>query len=251
MRLKAVLSSLSSPTLAAALAVAPLHVAAAAPDAAPGEESEATPPEEGAPTEEGQPEGEEGGEPAGEEGGEEAGEEGGEEAGEEGGEEAPGEEEVLPDAPPPEEVQPEEPPPPEVEAPDPMADRPEEPTVNGKPRKGIGLMIAGGVVLAGGITSTITFAFVTRGCSLDGPLGCRHQNQDQFLIPMGAAVTLLGTMLLAVGVGYHLHYRKWQRWTPADAEKKKRRGRRGRRTASLPSPTLLRNGAGLSMSGKF
>jgi hypothetical protein len=138
-----------------------------------------------------------------------------------------------------------------VEQPDPMADRPEEPTVGGKPRKGIGLMIAGGVVLLGGITSTITFAMVTQNCSLDGPLKCKHQNQGQFLIPLGSAITLLGVMLLSVGVGYHLHYRKWQRWTPADGEKAKRRERRRGATASLPSPTLMHQGGGLSVSGRF
>jgi hypothetical protein len=164
----------------------------------------------------------------------------------------PDEEEVLPDAPPPEEAAPEEPPPPAIEAPDPMDDRPVEPTVNGKPRKGIGLMIAGGATLLGGITSTIVFDQVTLRCSLDGPLQCRHQNQAQFLIPLGAAITLLGAMLLAVGVGYHLQYRKWERWTPAEAEKKKRRGRRGRtKTAALPSPTLMHGGGGLSLTGRF
>ena len=248
MRFNAVLSSLTSCSLAVALAVAPITAEAApeeSDEAAEGEQPEG---------EEAQPEGEgegEGEEPAGEEGGEEAGEEGGEEPPPEEGEVVPDEEEVLPDAPPPEEATPEEPPPPEVEAPDPMADKPEEPMVNGKPRKGIGLMIAGGVTLLGGITSTVVFHQVTLGCSLDGPLGCRHKNQDQFLIPLGAAITLLGTMLLAVGVGYHVHYRKWERWTPADAEKKKRRrGRRGR-TAALPAPTLLPGGGGMGWSGKF
>lgn len=167
-------------------------------------------------------------------------------------EETAGEEEVVPDEPPPEVTEPPPPEPtPQVEQPDPMADKPEEPTIGGKPRKGIGLMIAGGAVLLGGITSTITFAMVTENCSREGPLACKHQNQGQFLIPLGAAISLLGVMLLSVGVGYHLHYRKWQRWTPADGEKAKRRERRRGATASLPSPTLMHQGGGLSVSGRF
>jgi hypothetical protein len=137
-----------------------------------------------------------------------------------------------------------------------MADRPPEPQLGGKPRKGVGMMIAGGSVLGVGIASTITFALVTRNCSYSGPLECRYQEQDKFLIPMGAAVTLLGAMLLGVGVGYHLNYKKWQRWTPAvaaaekaKAEKKKNRGRNKNKTAFAPG--LIPGGASMVVGGRF
>ena len=86
---------------------------------------------------------------------------------------------------------------------------------------------------------------MTRGCSLDGPLQCRYETQDEFLIPAGGAVILTGTILLAVGVGYHFHYKKWKAWTP-EADKKKRR-----RRAAIPMPALVKGGGALGWSGRF
>jgi hypothetical protein len=155
--------------------------------------------------------------------------------------------------PPPEEPKPEEPKP-EAEtapapapAPDPYADRPEEPRVAGKPRTGKGLMIAGGTVLGVGLAATITFGLMTRHCSYDGPLSCKLKDQDQLLIPLGAAATLAGAMLLAVGIGYHVHYKKWERWKPGDNEKKKRRAR----SKTAFAPGMLPGGGGLVWVGKF
>ena len=48
-------------------------------------------------------------------------------------------------------------------------------------------------------------------------------------------------MLLAVGVGYHLRYKKWERWTP-EGDKK---------TALIPTPAAFRGGGGLVWSGRF
>ena len=246
MRIHAVIANLTSPTLACALALAPT-VAFAAPEEAPAEaapaEGEAAPAEgEAAPAE---------GEAAPAEG--EAAPAEGEAAPAEGaeGETAPPEEgEVMPDPPPeepepepePEAAEPETPPEPEY---DPESEKPEEPKINGKPRTGKGMMIAGGSVLVAGIGLTAGFAAMTRGCSLDGPLQCRYETQDQFLIPLGAAVLLTGTILLSVGVGYHFHYKKWEKWTPEDNKKKRRR------RAAIPMPSLVKGGGGVGWAGKF
>lgn len=147
------------------------------------------------------------------------------------------------------EPEPAQPPAPEEYVPNPEDERPEEPRIAGKPRKGKGLMIAGGTVLGAGIVSTIVFGLVSRHCSYDGPLQCRHQNDQEFMIPLGTSVTLLGAMMLAVGVGYHFHYKKWERWTPGQDDKKKNRRTRRGKTALVPA--LGPGSAGLSWSGRF
>ncbi|HET6585915.1 MAG TPA: hypothetical protein VFG69_20805 [Nannocystaceae bacterium] len=155
------------------------------------------------------------------------------------------------DTPPADEPPADETTPPEPTAPDPYADRPEEPRVGGKPRKGKGLMIAGGSVLGVGIAATITFSLMTRRCHYDGPLQCKLQDQDALLIPLGSAAALLGAMLLAVGIGYHVQYKKWEAWKPGDNEKKKK-GRKGReRSKTALVPGLFRGGAGVVWGGKF
>lgn len=119
--------------------------------------------------------------------------------------------------------------------------RPPEPRIANKPATGKGLMIAGGTVAGVGLGLTIAFSLMTRNCSIDGPLQCGLKNQDNFLIPMGAATLLTGTMLLGVGVGYYLRYKRWERWTPENGT--------GKRTAFVP--TASRNGAGLAVVGRF
>jgi hypothetical protein len=174
------------------------------------------------------------------------------------GETPPGEtppEETPPETPETPEPPKEEPPPPQPPPPDPMADRPPEPQVSGKPRKGMGMMIAGGTVLGVGLAATITFGLVTRHCKYSGPLECKYQEQDQFLIPMGAAVTLLGAMLLGVGVGYHVGYKKWQRWTPevaaAEKAKKDKRGRKGKKGNTAFAPAMIPGGGAMVWGGRF
>lgn len=115
-------------------------------------------------------------------------------------------------------------------------DGPEEPRIAGKSATGKGLMIAGGVVAGVGLGLTITFSLITRNCSIEGPLQCGLQNQDTFLIPMGAATLLAGTMVLGVGVGYHIRYKRWKRLSE-------------NKTALLP--TTLPRGAGLAWVGRF
>jgi hypothetical protein len=117
--------------------------------------------------------------------------------------------------------------------------RPPEPRIGNKPAKGKGLMIAGGTVAGVGLGLTIAFTLMTRNCSFDGPLQCSLQNQDDFLIPAGAATLLTGTMLLGVGVGYHFKYKRWERWSPEDMKK----------TALVPTAT--RHGGGLAWVGRF
>ncbi|HWB79256.1 MAG TPA: hypothetical protein VG755_30050 [Nannocystaceae bacterium] len=182
--------------------------------------------------------------------------------------ETPPDGETPPEETPPEETPAEETPekpvePPPPTPPDPMADRPEEPRIAGKPRKGVGMMIAGGATLGAGLAATITFGMITQHCKYSGPLQCKYQDQDKFLIPMGAAATLLGAILLGVGAGYYGAYKKWERWTPEVAAREKaklekrnaranRRGRgKGNKTALLPSPTMIRGGAGFSLVGRF
>ena len=149
-----------------------------------------------------------------------------------------------------------EPPPPDPVPVDPMADRPPEPQIGGKSRKGVGLMIAGGSVFGVGLAASISFGLITRGCSYSGPLQCKYQEQENFLIPMGAAVTLLGAMLLGVGTGYYLGYKKWQRWTPAVAaaqkakqEKRNRKGRSKNKTAFAPA--MIPGGGAMVVGGRF
>lgn len=246
--------SLVSSLVAAAIAVAPFQVASAAPEdeaaaeapegetaepAAEGEapEGEAAEPAEGEPAEgeaaEGEGEAAEGeGEPA-----EEAAEGEGE-AAEEPAEEAPAEEAAEGEGESTEET-------PEETTPsflDEEGDgRPPEPRIANKPAKGKGLMIAGGTVAGVGAGLTIAFSLMTRNCSFDGPLQCRLQNQDDFLIPLGAATLLTGTMILAVGIGYHVRYKKWETWSPEDDKK----------VSLIPVPTAMRRGAGLAWGGRF
>ncbi len=119
----------------------------------------------------------------------------------------------------------------------PDVDEDPEPRIANRPATGKGLMIAGGTVAGVGVAMTITFSLMTRNCSFDGPLQCRLQNQDDFLIPMSAATLITGSMVLAVGIGYNIRYKRWKR-NSGDAT-----------TAFVPAP--MRNGGGLAWVGRF
>lgn len=238
--------------LSAQPADAPEQEEGAAPDAADGGD-EATPAEgEPGSGEAGEPGAE--GEPATAEGegaeGEDAQGEGaeGESAEGEGAEDESGEgegaEEQSTEAAP-EEAEPTPPAPSEaVPAPETPADtgpqRPEEPTIGGRPAKGTGLMIAGGSLMLLGTAGLVTVGLITQNCSFDGPLKCKYQNQGAFLIPMMAAPTLLGAILLAVGGGYRVRYKKWERWTPAQDKK-----------SAMVLPVASRQGGGVAVVGRF
>jgi len=118
--------------------------------------------------------------------------------------------------------------------------RPPEPTygAKGKPAKGTGMIIAGGVLLGLGVAGTITSALVTRNCSYDGPLQCKYENQDRFLIPLGAAGALMGAILLAVGLGFRVRYKRWESWSPRD------------KTAALV-PVAFPGGGGVTYGARF
>jgi hypothetical protein len=227
-----------SSILAVALAAAPTHVALAAGSAPAAEDEEAEPADEG--DDEAEPASEDAEDREGDEADDGEGDDGEGEDGEDEPEEEPepadeGDEEAEAS---------DEPPAPAFIPPE--DERPDEPLIAGKPRKGKGLMIAGGSVLGLGIVSTSVFGAVSRHCSYSGPLQCRHQNDAEFMIPLGLSVTLLGAMMLAVGIGYHFHYKKWERWTPGQNDKRKRR-----RAETALVPSLGRSSAGLSWAGRF
>lgn len=146
--------------------------------------------------------------------------------------------------PPPEEPKPEVAPAPAPVVPE-GPERPPEPTVGqGKYKaKGTGLMIAGGTLFGVGLAGVLTTYFLTR-CpeeDLENNFACKNRQHNTFAIPATASLALLGAVLLLVGAGYHVRYKRWERWTPEAAAKKK----------SALSPTFLRGGAGLSYTLKF
>ncbi len=119
--------------------------------------------------------------------------------------------------------------------------RPPEPTVaNGKYKaKGTGLMIAGGALLGLGLAGVVTSYFLTKCPEPADSFACKNQQHNTFAVPATGAAALLGAVLLAVGVGYRVRYKKWERWTPDSAPK----------TALYP--TMLRGGAGVGYSVRF
>jgi hypothetical protein len=144
------------------------------------------------------------------------------------------------EAPPVEEAPPAEvapPPPPIPEGPE----RPPEPTVaNGKFKaKGNGLMIAGGTLLGLGLVGVVTSYFLTQCDEPSNSFSCKNKQHNTFAVPATGAAALLGAVLLMVGVGYKVRYKKWERWTPGP----------GKKTALYP--TMLRGGAGVGYTVKF
>lgn len=150
--------------------------------------------------------------------------------------EVPGEAPAEP-TPPAEPVAEAPPPPPVPEGPE----RPPEPTVaNGKYKaKGTGLMIAGGALLGLGVAGVLASYFLTKCDAPADTFACKQHHNNTFAVPATGAAALLGAVLLAVGVGYRVRYKKWERWTPGTAPK----------TALYP--TMLRGGAGVGYSVKF
>jgi len=152
------------------------------------------------------------------------------------GEPAEGEVPLEPEAPPVEEEA-APPPPPEPQGPE----RPPEPTVaNGKYKaKGNGLMISGGVLLGLGAAGLISSILLTRCDEPANTFSCKNKQHNTFAVPATAAATLLGAVLLFVGVGYRLRYKRWENWKPEDAPK------------TAVYPTMLRGGAGVGYSLRF
>lgn len=150
---------------------------------------------------------------------------------------------AAPDAaaePPPEEPTPEEVAPPAPVVPE-GPERPPEPTVgNGKYKaKGTGLLIAGGTLFGVGLAGVLTTYFLTRCTELEDTFACNNRQNSTFAVPATAALTLLGAVILLVGAGYHVRYKRWERWTPGPNKK------------TALTPTMLRGGAGVSYTVKF
>lgn len=152
---------------------------------------------------------------------------------------------AVPEQPPPEEPKPEE----VAPAPAPVIpegpERPPEPTIgNGKYKaKGTGLMIAGGTLFGVGLAGVLTTYFLTR-CpdeDLENNFACKNRQHNTFAVPATVSLALLGAVLLFVGAGYSVRYKKWERWSPEAAAKKK----------TALTPTFLRGGAGVSYTVKF
>ncbi|MEZ4380243.1 MAG: hypothetical protein R3A79_02770 [Nannocystaceae bacterium] len=120
--------------------------------------------------------------------------------------------------------------------------RPPEPTIAGKPAKGKGMMIAGGVLLGGGIAGTIASILLTSCPEPANTVGCKYSTHRTLAVPVAASVTLAGGLLLGVGVAYAVRYKKWQNWKPEDDKKIKN-------TALVP--TFMPGGAGLGYVGRF
>ena len=99
--------------------------------------------------------------------------------------------------------------------------RPPEPTVanNKYKAKGTGLMIAGGTLLGLGTAGLITSILLTRCDTLEDNFACKNQHNNTFAVPATAAATLLGAVLLFVGVGYRVRYKRWENWTPEKASR--------------------------------
>lgn len=129
----------------------------------------------------------------------------------------------------------------EEEAPAELAEgpqRPPEPAWGPKkqyPMNGKGMLITGGVVTGLGAAFIVTSLLITR-CDFESSLACKYGDQRNFLVPTAVATTALGLMLVGVGVGNRIKYKKWENWTPE-------------KTAI--APTFMRGGGGIAIAGQF
>jgi len=121
-------------------------------------------------------------------------------------------------------------------------ERPPEPMIAGKPAKGKGMMIAGSALFVGGIAGTIATIFLTRCPEPANTTGCKYAEHRTLAVPIAASGTLAGALLLAVGVGYGVRYKRWLKWKPEDEKVIKQ---------SALVPTMTPGGAGLGYVGRF
>jgi hypothetical protein len=96
-------------------------------------------------------------------------------------------------------------------------------------------MITGGTVTGLGAAFIITSVLITT-CDFESALACKLNDQRDFLVPLAVATTGLGLMLIGVGVGNHVKYKRWKNWTPEQ-------------TAVVP--TMVPGGGGMAWVGKF
>ncbi len=98
------------------------------------------------------------------------------------------------------------------------------------------MLITGGIVTGLGAAFIATSVLITR-CDYDSSLRCRYGNQRDFLVPTAVATTGLGLLLVGVGVGNHIRYKRWENWTPE-------------KTAVVPT-FVPGGGGGLAWVGSF
>jgi hypothetical protein len=85
----------------------------------------------------------------------------------------------------------------------------------------------------------LTSILLTRCDEPADSFACKNQQHNTFAVPATAARHLLGAVLLFVGVGYRVRYKRWENWTPESAPK------------TAVYPTMLRGGAGVGYTVKF
>jgi hypothetical protein len=129
-----------------------------------------------------------------------------------------------------------------IEPPPDLADagpiQPPEPTWGPKgqyPRNGKGMLITGGIVTGLGAAFIVTSVLITQ-CDFESSLKCKYGDQRDFLIPTAVATTGLGLLLVGVGIGNRIKYKRWQNWTPEQ-------------TAVVP--TYVPGGGGVAWVGQF
>ncbi|PRP92378.1 hypothetical protein ENSA5_49480 [Enhygromyxa salina] len=117
--------------------------------------------------------------------------------------------------------------------------RPPEPTWGPKdqyPMNGKGMLITGGLITGLGAAFIVTSVLIT-DCNFDSALSCKLGDQRDFLIPLSVAATGLGVLLVGVGIGNHVKYKRWERWAPE-------------KTAVVPT-LVPGGGGGVAWVGKF
>lgn len=144
-----------------------------------------------------------------------------------------------PEAEPEPEPEPATPPPPVEEGPE----RPPEPQIGGKAAKGTGMMIAGGTLLGVGAGALTASVLLTQCPEPANTVGCKYAPHRTFVVPVSAAVTTAGLLLLLVGAGYSTRYKRWKAWSPEKERAKVK-------TAAV-GPTLIPGGGGIGYVGRF
>ncbi|HRI10994.1 MAG TPA: hypothetical protein PKW35_24415, partial [Nannocystaceae bacterium] len=137
------------------------------------------------------------------------------------------------------EPEPATPPPPVEEGPE----RPPEPQIGGKAAKGTGMMIAGGTLLGVGAGALTASVLLTQCPEPANTVGCKYAPHRTFVVPVSAAVTTAGLLLLLVGAGYSTRYKRWKAWSPEKERAKVK-------TAAV-GPTLIPGGGGIGYVGRF
>jgi len=121
-----------------------------------------------------------------------------------------------------------------------VSDLPEEemlePKLAGRPAKGLGMMITGGVLVGLGAAG-IGASFALTNCpEPSNSIGCKNQHNRRLLVPIAGSVALVGTLLLVVGGIHAARYKKWQ------AKNKNK---------VAIAPTYLPGGGGVAYSMQF